>query len=382
MSFVRSKSVLVISFSDLASDPRVDRQLDYFVKQGFDVSALGESAPRYDSVRFFSSAGYPHKRFQRPLKAMKWLFRQYDSSYWKNPRIKHCLPLMEGQAFDLIVANDIDALPLALHIANGAKVLFDAHEYAPREFEDQWRWRLFSQKYRTFLCRENIPKADAMITVCEGIAKEYENNFHQPVSVITNATVFSDLQPKKVISDKIRMIYHGIAAATRGVEWAVEIMAFLGERFYLDMILIPGDEKYIEEIKALAQPNPKIRFLPPVPMKEIPKFCNQYDIGLFPLKPSNFNYYHALPNKFFEFIQGRIAPVITPLPEMANFIKRYSCGVVADDFKPRTLAEQLNTLNTEVIWEMKQNAHKAAKDLCAEKNLEIFDNIVTKLLAG
>ena len=45
------------------------------------------------------------------------------------------------------VANDVLTWPLAIRLAKpqAAQVVFDAHEYSPREFENLWRWRLLFQ---------------------------------------------------------------------------------------------------------------------------------------------------------------------------------------------------------------------------------------------
>jgi hypothetical protein len=48
------------------------------------------------------------------------------------------------------LSNEIDTLRLALKLAKGAKVIFDAHEYTPREIEDSLFWRIFFQKYKTY----------------------------------------------------------------------------------------------------------------------------------------------------------------------------------------------------------------------------------------
>ena len=370
-------SVLIISFSDHARDPRVHRQIRYFLDRGAQVTCLGEGAPEETEVSFISSS-IPYQWRFRARKLMR-LLHLYEYCYWQDRQIEHCVRELENRRFDLIVANDIDALPIALHCAHDAKVLFDAHEYAPREFEDRLLWRWLHQGMRTYLCQQYIPRCDAMITVCEGIAKEYTRNFNKKCGVITNAPFRSNFDPQPPQGDSIRMIYHGAATESRGVEQVVEIMNRLDERFHLDMILIPGSEPYIEKIRTLAASHPRIRFIDPVPMPEIPRLCNGYDLGFFPLKPSNFNYQHALPNKFFEFLQARIAPAISPQPEMARLVEHYDCGVVSADYGTDAFVQVLSKLDRERLWQMKQNTEQAAVELCAEENFKRFDVICSEL---
>jgi len=117
-------------------------------------------------------------------------------------------------------------------------------------------------------------------------------------------------------------------------------------------------------------------------MPEIAKNTNNYDIGLFLLSPDSFSYRMALPNKFFEFIQARLAVAIWPSPEMARLVKEYSCGIVSDDFSIESMAEKLNALSKEDIMAFKMNSHNAAGQLCAEKNKDKFLSIVEGLIGN
>ncbi len=56
------------------------------------------------------------------------------------------------------------------------------------------------------------------------------------------------------------------------------------------------------------------------------------------------------------------------------------CGIASEDFTIESIAIKLNSLSAEDIMKYKQNSHKAADLLCAEKNHEKFLSIVNKLL--
>ena len=103
-------------------------------------------------------------------------------------------------------------------------------------------------------------------------------------------------------------------------------------------------------------------------MVQICKHINAYDVGLFLLPPNNFNYRHALPNKFFEFIQAGLAVAIGPSPEMATLVERHGCGVVAESFEPQALARALQGLTTEKLMAFKDAAHRAADELSFERD--------------
>jgi len=124
----------------------------------------------------------------------------------------------------------------------------------------------------------------------------------------------------------------------------------------------------------------RISFIDPVPVTTIPETINRYDIGLYFLNPSGFNNTMALPNKLFEFIQGRLAVAIWPSPEMARIVKKYQCGVVSDEFSIPSMAKILNNLSAEDIVKFKESSHKAAPYLCAEKNKETVLSIMRNLI--
>ena len=89
----------------------------------------------------------------------------------------------------------------------------------------------------------------------------------------------------------------------------------------------------------------------------------------------------ALPNKIFEFIQGRLALAIWPSPEMVRIVDRYQNGVYSRDFDVKQMAQILNRLTTEDIMRMKRRSHAAANELNSEKTrtqlLEIVDSLIS-----
>jgi hypothetical protein len=98
------------------------------------------------------------------------------------------------------------------------------------------------------------------------------------------------------------------------------------------------------------------------------------------LEPTNLNNHFALPNKLFEFIQARLAIAIGPSPEMAKIVQEYQLGIVAQDFKPETMAAALNKMTKESMDAFKLNADKAAKILNAEENMKRLHNEMERLL--
>lgn len=379
------KKILVISFSDLRHDARVARQIE-FIKDQYEVTAIcyqGKQNHGYQIIPIQKTRfTLPHKLFS----SFFLLTRLFKKAYSLLYQVERIIEKLKSSSYDLIIANDVESLPLAFSLKGSAKIVFDAHEYAPRHFEDRLMWRIFFQPLNVHLCKKYISLVDAMTTVGKGLATEYHKNFGVSPQIITNATWHSAIRPTQNKSGKIRLIHHGGSTPSRKLELMIEMMTHLDDRFTLDLMLIVPQlasaqtANYINYLKGLSANDKRIQFLPPLKSEELVAFLNQYDVGVFLLPPINFNYANTLPNKLFDFIQARLAIAIGPTPEMEEIVNHYDIGVVSDDFTPKKLAEKLQLLTTEDIGLYKNKTEAAALDLTAEKNKEKLLSIISELL--
>lgn len=141
----------------------------------------------------------------------------------------------------------------------------------------------------------------------------------------------------------------------------IDLMQHLDDRFHLDLMLVEQDAATMAALRKRAAGHPRIRFIPPVAMHQIAVHTNAYDIGLFLLPPTNFNYLHALPNKFFEFMQARLAIAVGPSPEMKALVEMHGCGVVSPSFEPTDLARVIGALTHADIEAMKHASDRASR---------------------
>jgi len=362
------KEVLIISFSDLKNDPRVFRQIGFF-RDRYRLTTIGLNDAQLPSVEFIPIQQQNHAAAARITRALGNKLGQFERYYWGLYHFEQPLARLGERRFDLIIANDLHALPLAVRVARGAKIMLDAHEYFPRQFEDRWRWNFFSRAFINYLCRTYLPHCDRMITVSAGIADEYRKDFNVRAQVITNSCEYHDLQPAAASAPgPIRLIHHGNAIPSRRLEVMIELMKRSAADLTLDLMLMPVVPGYYRKLRKAAADNRRIQFIPPVPMAQIVPFLNRYDVGLCIYKPTSFNLLHSLPNKFFEFIQARLAVFSGPSPEMARIIRQHDLGVVAEDFSLAALQRALAGLNRKGIDHFKNQAHQAARELSSAAN--------------
>jgi hypothetical protein len=359
------QSLLILSFSPIASDPRVMRQIGLLASRAR-LTVAGFGVAPDANVEFISLPVQAASLPTRALRALQLLLGLSDQYYWSRPEAKAALERLAGRRFDRVIANDIATLPLALRLADGRPILIDAHEYSPREFEDRTWWRLLFGRYYDDLCKRYLPCAAAMTTVCNGIAEAYARHYGVKPVVVENAPPAQRLAPSSLASGQVRMIHHGAAIRSRRLEAMIDVMGALDDRFTLDFMLVPNEPTYMRDLQKLAASNPRIRFVAPVPMPQICQALNRYDLGLFLLPPVSFNYRHALPNKFFEFVQARLAVAVGPSPEMATLVRAHGLGIVAPSFEPSALAAALTSMTSAELAGFKGAADRAAPILSFE----------------
>src|SRR5690606_27837364 len=127
-------NVLVLVFSNLKHDARVKRQVEW-LRRKHEVTVVCFEGHDIPGVQVITLRQTRLTRLRKVLLGMALVVRAYDAAY----RLLHDYGYLEEELkgrFDLVVANDIDTLPLAFRLRNTARVVFDAHEYAPRHFEN------------------------------------------------------------------------------------------------------------------------------------------------------------------------------------------------------------------------------------------------------
>ncbi len=378
---------MIISFSELHRDPRVLRQIKA-LGDCYHIIAAGYTDPSTSNYLINNEIKWlplekekmtPLIRVRKVIQLKLGLFKSY---YNELAPVKSLFQYKEIE-FDLVIANDIESLACSLEIAKGKPVYFDAHEYAPKE-RSNWLWVFLLYEFRQWQCKTYLNKADIISTVGEQIANEYSKIYKIPTPiVIPNATEYKDLRESNT-SDVINLVHHGGVQKGRGLEDLIQLMGMIDERFVLNFYLVANNNSSKKQLKKLKQASRqfghRVLFHDAVKMDKIPIEINRYDIGIYLLKPINFNNEMALPNKFFEFIQGRLGIACGPSIEMSNYIKRYELGIVSKNFMPESMAEELNKLDKKTIIEFKKNSNKAAVELSFDNYSKILLGIVESLL--
>ena len=381
------KNILIISYSRLDRDPRIQRQIKTF-NNTFNIETIGLS-PANDLIKnFLPKKGHVSDRkytLQNAFILIKMILGYFGEINYH--RIIKPFFEYDIKTPDMIIANDWLGLLVACELKKykdwNSKIYFDSHEYFP-EYRNSLKWKILLRPRITYVLKKYRDSFDVMSTVCPSLARRYERYYHfkpDTVRVVTNAPDYEpELRPQDV-GDRIRIIHHGLASPLRKIEKMIDIMAYLPEdKYELYFMLMKSDKAYYDEMVRYASRYSNIHFLEPVPFTEIPSFTNQFDIGLLLPNNDNVSYKYSLPNKFFEFVQARLAIAIGDSYEMKQYVERYDLGVVARENSPEAMAAVIEKMSREDIMMYKQNAHKYARELSAETNMKILMEIAEELL--
>lgn len=378
--------LLILSFSPIIRDPRVLRQIRMF-SGAYEIISCGYGAAP-DGVARHIEIPRSMEPWRPSFKSLAFLLamRLHDRLYFGSERVQYVLKALAPTPVDIVLANDAIAAPLAMSLNPRSGVHVDLHEYAPRQGENSLQWRLLVGPFMHWATKHHVTRANSTSTVAEGIAAEYARVYGlvKP-DVVPNATSYRDDLSPTPVQTPLRIIHTGVAGRARRIEEMIDAVAQANElepgRATLDLVLVPGDQKYIDELteQASAVPADAVKVLPPVPFQQIVPMLHQYDVGLFICPPSTFNLLHALPNKLFEFIQARLAVIIGPSPEMERVVRQHSLGRVSEDFTAATTARLIAGLTAEEVLVMKQASHHAARELSAENLSEPWAQAIDRL---
>lgn len=370
--------LLILSFSAIAADARVLKQVQLFADE-YEVTTCGYGDRPDERVAHIE---IPIDLTIDDRDRNDLLLRRYDHMYWNLPGISFVKTTLEAQPrFDVILANDIDTVGVALSLSPRGGVHADIHEYAPRQNDELPVWRAFVSPYVRWMCRRFLARAHSMTTVGAGVAAEYKRVFRLDAGVVTNAAPYAQLAPTPTGSP-IRLVHSGAALRNRRLEVIVEAVATAESDVTLDLFLMGNDPAYIAELTELASGAAgRVVIREPVPYSRLIAMLNDYDLGIHVIPPTNFNNRWSLPNKFFDYVQARLGLVIGPSAEMRDVLLAHDLGIVADGFGVADVRRSIEQLSTEDVTRWKANAGAAARELSAESQLAGWASAIAALAA-
>lgn len=372
---VTRRRLLILSFSRIESDARVLKQVRAFADL-YDVVTCGFGESPDPRVTHVTIPDVPPKARRANL-----LLRRYSRLYAEETTVRGARDALAGQArFDVVLADDVEAVGLALELAPRNGVHADLHEYAPRLNEELLTWRLLIAPYKRWMCRTFLPSASSITTVGRGIADEYLRRYGVRSEVVTNAAPYVALDAHPV-GARIRLVHSGATLRNRRLDVTVRAVVESSADVTLDLFLVPNDPAHLAELKQLAAGDERVTFHDPVPYAELIETLNGYDVGVHVIPPTNFNNRWALPNKLFDYVQARLGVLVGPTAEMAQIVVEHGIGTVADGFEVADVRRAIEAMTLAKVQEWKAQSDSSAHALSAEPQVAVWVEAIAELMA-
>ncbi len=352
------KRIILSVTNDLVTDQRVHRVATSLMNQGAEITLVGRLLPDSQPLK----RNYTTRRMRLLFKKSALFYAEYNTRLFFYLLFKKV---------DILVSNDLDTLPAnyLVSVIRRKPLVFDAHEFFTEvpELIDRKLVKSFWQ----YIERRILPRIKHAYTVCQSIADIYYAKYGVKMKVVRNLPIKWDNidrnNPYPGLPTSEFVLYQGAVNQGRGLELLVDAFEYVSD--FKCVIVGDGDI-----LKALNQKivsknlQDKVILLGKLPFSDLKRVTPYASLGLSIEENMGLNYYYALPNKLFDYIQAQIPVLVSDFPEMRNIAANYEVGEILASREPKDLANQLALMvqkNKNSYW--KTNLNKAASELCWEE---------------
>jgi len=354
--------IVMLVISDVARDPRVQREARALADAGFTVKIL---YPRPSSVA--PPAEAPDWGPRVTALALPGYFAYYIAR-WPYVLGFNLLRAALRESPLAFHAHDLDTAVIALAAAGrtGAYAVCDFHEwYSENVTYDSFQDRYvshprFKKTIYRFVERTVLRRASAVITVCDSIANDLARMVTPPrdVAVVRNvpsgdeegccAGACVPLRQQIRAEDQFLVLYQGGVGPSRLLEPVIEALKYAPSAHLV--IRGPGLDRYqahYVEVARKAGVADRLTCLPPVPARAVVEAARTADAGLYTVPNLCKNIAYALPNKVFEYLAAGLPLLVADYPEVRRLVERYPVGLLFDPYSPMSIAAAINRLARE-----------------------------------
>jgi len=364
------KKTYISVTNDLFSDQRVHRTIAVLLSLNANVCAIGRKLnAKYDD----SDNAFNIHRFNM-------LFRK-GFLFYAFYNLRLFFYLISRKKIDLLVSNDLDTLLANFLVSKlrSCKLVFDSHEYFTElpELEGRGMVKHFWKGLEKWI----VPKLRYACTVNESLADIFKNAYGTDFKVVRNLPYqHADVQEYTTpewTKGKHLILYQGSVNIGRGLEMMIDIVKDLSDYVFI----IAGTGDILNTLKEKVQAEDlqqKVILTGRLSPGRLRSLTNQADIGISLEQNLGLNYYFALPNKIFDYIQAGIPVLCSDFPEMRNIVLKYKIGrfVASSDKNEvrKAILEMIENKQDSLMW--KQNSEKASVELSWENEQKVLIELI------
>lgn len=332
---LKNKRVIATVTNPLFHDRRMDRICSALADDGAEVLLLGvfrKGVPEPVEKR------YEQHRFHLFFKKGFLFYAEYNLRLFFFLLFRH---------FDLLISVDLDSLPAGTLVSwlKRRKKIYDAHEYFTEvpEVENRqvvkWVWSSIAK-----MC---IGKYN--MTVTESLANVFKEKYGKTFQVVRNLPDYRPdpkRTPKTIDPEgKIKLLYIGYLNEGRGLEFLLEAMTHLDDRFELTLAgggdIEPFLRKRIQQLKL----SHRVEITGWIEPKDMGPLLERAHIGFNILEDRSASYYYSLANKTFDYMHYGIPAVHMDFPEYRAIQDEHECFILLASKDPVQIAQSIqNTI--------------------------------------
>ena len=335
--------------NDLSYDQRMHRICGSLGKASYDVTLVGR--------KLHSSIPLQQQNFRQ--KRIRCLFTKGFLFYAEyNFRLFFYLLF---QRMDAVCAIDLDTILPCLFVSKVKRIkrIYDAHEYFTELKEVRTRPRV--RKIWRGIEKFAVPKFDSGYTVGEGLANEFRKNYGRNYAVIRNLPVLREIP---AVERRKVLLYQGAVNEARGFEFLIPAMKLINYK-----LVICGDGNFMDQLKELIRENgveSKIELKGMLLPGHLSRIAAGASLGIGLAEKEGINQFHALPNKFLEYIHSGLPQIAMAYPEYEKINRQYKVAILLNELSVESVANTVNAVmnDTVLLNEMHSNALKAREVFC------------------
>jgi glycosyltransferase involved in cell wall biosynthesis len=335
--------------NSMTADARVAREASALADAGHDVVVLALRATgspdeeRIDGYAIRRVADYTTAGWRRPWRKLGQM----------RARTRAFVDAAMSMGPDVVHANDSDTLAAGSMAATRtcAALLYDAHELYPDMLQEHGiRGSAPVQAYWRDLEARLVPKADAVITVSDGLASELRRRYAVEPIVVMNVPRVQPLAPRGRLRSELGLapetplvLYQGVLIQGRGLVGLVEAVASLPGVVLVVQGSGPEEVPMRQRVEALGVGD-RIHLTGHQPLSTLHEYACDADVGVVIYEPTTLNNRLAAPNKLFAYLMAGLPVAGSDFPGLAAIVAGEGVGAVFDPTSPVSVASAISGL--------------------------------------
>lgn len=346
MEQTKRTHIFLLTISDLRYEANIHRKVQTLVQAGYQVEMLCAYHPDLDLTPW---QNIPLTRIKLPPRPTFWRFFVFI--------IKSFLRIIQKKA-DLFIAYDyLPLVPLRLkaffkhckYIYDSIELLVGLNSLVDRPWRQKF-WRSYE--------RLGLQKCSAAFTVCASDAKELQRMYPRlkVAGYVRNIPEYRSLPKSDFLRRKYAIpeenkigIYQGMLFEGRGLR---EILTACKDIANLTLVFV-GDGPLLNELKKISKSygmDDRVIFTGLFPFRKLGQYTASADFGFTVISGKGLSYYHALPNKLFEYIQAELPVIGSNYPEIAAIVDKEKIGFAVDPHDVKGIQKAVREILREDIY--------------------------------